>query len=346
MGSDATPPFEEHRLLSTPIRDLGLTIEGTPLEPLLEKFRGELLRVGIRRLRPQFYLSTEWGVPFGTISIAMPFYLARPDLKEVQAKRAAHVEGRSRADLLRYLRHEMGHVVNYAYRLYERPEWIALFGSMTQPYVEDYRPEPFSPRFVNHLPGWYAQKHPDEDWAETFAVWMTPRHDWRKRYAEWPEALRKLDWCDRTMREANESEPLLTATERDEDVSDVADSLEEHYGGAGGEAPLPPGIDGALQAVFEEFGEFGEPDEAGGDGPRRGAADLIRSMELDLVSNVYRWTGHPPEPTRLLVEALALRAARLDQAYPADREREVSVAVTALVTALAMNHVFRGRYVP
>src|SRR5262249_59734479 len=95
-------------------------------------------------------------------------------------EQTGHLEGVGRVELLRYLRHEMGHVVNYAYQLYEREDWVELFGSMTQPYEEEYRPEPFSRRFVRHLPGWYAQKHPDEDWAETFAVWMTPGLDWRR----------------------------------------------------------------------------------------------------------------------------------------------------------------------
>src|SRR5262245_49608912 len=155
--------FKEGSVFSTPIRDLGLAIEGTTLEPVLAEFRQELQRAGVTRLRPEFYLSAEWGVNFGTIGIAIPFYLARPELTKVHAERAGLVEGTDRADLLRYLRHEMGHVVNYAYKLYEREDWIQTFGSMTQPYEEDYRPEPFSRRFVRHLPGWYAQKHPDED---------------------------------------------------------------------------------------------------------------------------------------------------------------------------------------
>ena len=149
-------------------------------------------------MRPHFYLSTEWGVPFDTISIAIPFYLARVDLTDFHADRGGLVEGGDRADVLRYLRHEMGHVVNYAYRLYERPEWTGQFGDINLPYEEEYRPRPFSPRYVRHLPGWYAQKHPDEDWAETFAVWMTPGLDWRGRYAGRP-ALAKLEYCDRVM---------------------------------------------------------------------------------------------------------------------------------------------------
>src|SRR5262249_44239995 len=172
-------------------RDLGLTISGTPLEGVLQTFLDELRSRGLTRLEPRFYLSLEWGVPFGTINIAIPFYLARADLAEMHAKRVGFVEGADPADILRYLRHEMGHVFNYAYKLYEEPEWVRLFGDINQDYEEEYQPNPWSRKFVRHLPGWYAQKHPDEDWAETFAVWLTPGLDWRKSYAKAPTALAK-----------------------------------------------------------------------------------------------------------------------------------------------------------
>ena len=341
----AASPFQENRFLATPIRDLGLTITGTPLERVVAEFQRELERVGIRRLKPDFYLSTEWGVPFESISIGIPFYLARPELVDVHARHVGHLEGVGRAELLRYLRHEMGHVVNYAYRLYEQEEWIKLFGSMTQPYLEEYRPEPFSQRFVWHLPGWYAQKHPDEDWSETFAVWMTPGLDWRAAYAHWPEALAKLEYCDRTMAILNDRDPLVTATEHDEDVSSLTASLEDYYRvqPAAEDDPLPPGLDGALRAIFEDFGS---PEDHTTDAPRRPAAELISNLERDLVANVYRWTGHFPETTRRLVQHLAAQARALQQVYPADRESAVAVALTTLVTSLAMNHVFRGSYLP
>jgi hypothetical protein len=336
--------FHESRFLSTPIRDLGLTIAGTPLEPVIAQFQQELERAGIRRLKPDFHLSTEWGVAFGSISIGIPFYLARPEVMAVHAERVGHLEGAGRLELLRYLRHEMGHVVSYAYKLYEQEDWVEHFGSMTQPYVEDYRPEPFSRRYVWHLPGWYAQKHPDEDWAETFAVWMTPGFDWRAAYAHRVEALAKLEYCERTMRILNERDPLVTAIEHDEDVSGLSDSLDDYYTEEPerGADPLPPGLDGALRAIFEDFKSPDAPAAA----PRKPAAELILHLERDLLANVYRWTGHFPESTRRLVQHLAERARQLDQVYPADREADVTVALTTLVTSLAMNHVFRGSYVP
>jgi Putative zinc-binding metallo-peptidase len=332
----ATPP------LSVPIRELGLSIEGSPIEPILQEFLSELQQAGVRRLSPDFYLSTEWGVPFPSISIGIPFYLARPELIEVHAGQGEYLEGVGKDELLRFLRHEMGHVVNYAYRLYEREDWVKRFGSMTQPYLEHYRPEPFSRRHLRHLPGWYAQKHPDEDWAETFAVWMTPDADWRAAYRESPEALAKLDYCDRVMRELAGRDPLTTTIDHDEDASELQSSLEEFYRKAveSGADPLPPGLDGALQAIFDDRSKRGDrPD-------RRPAEELIRRMERGLMTNVYTWTGHFPEETRRLVRHLARRAKELEQTYPARRELEVAIAFTTLVTSLAMNHVLRGHYLP
>jgi hypothetical protein len=336
--------FHESNLWSTPIRDLGLTIEGTRLEPIVAQLQEELRRAGITRVRPRFYLSSEWGVPFETIAIAIPFYLAQPELTALHAQRVGHVEGFDRADILRYLRHEMGHVVNYAYRLYDQEEWVKQFGSITQPYIEDYRPEPFSRRYVRHLPGWYAQKHPDEDWAETFAVWMTPHSDWRAEYGGWPVAYAKLAYCSRIMAELADREPVVTNTELDEDVGDIAYSLDQYYGRREiSAADLPPGLDGALRAIFEDLGAS---EGLSLHSPLRPAADLIRRLEPELMANVFRWTGHFPERTRVLLRYLADRAAHLDQGYPANREDSAIIALTTLVTGLAMNQVQRGSYLP
>ena len=333
--------FHESNLWSTPIRDLGLTIEGTRLEPILAEFEEELRRAQITRVRPRWYLSTEWGVPFETIAIAIPFYLAHPDLTALHAERVGHVEGFDRADILRYLRHEMGHVLNYAYRLYDDEEWVKHFGSITQPYSEEYRPEPFSRRYVRHLPGWYAQKHPDEDWAETFAVWMTPGLDWRAEYGAWPIASAKLAFANRTMAALRDRDPQVTNTEVEEDVGDIEYSLDHYYGkAAAGWGDLPPGLDGALRAIFEDLTG---PDRAHSLKP---AADLIRRLEPELMANVFRWTGHFPERTRVLLRFLAERAARLGQGYPGNREDSAIMALTTLVTGLAMNHVQRGSYLP
>ena len=238
----------------------------------------------------------------------------------------------------------MGHVVNYAYVLYEREDWTKQFGSMTQPYVEEYRPEPFSRRHVRHLAGWYAQKHPDEDWAETFAVWMTPGLDWRAVYTQWPDALAKLDYCDRVMTEINRRDPVVTTKDHDDDASTMRITLDEFYKKQVIEqAPSPLAFDGALHAIFEDYGV---PEDLSSNAARLPAETLILRIERDLVADVYRWTGHFPEYTRSLVRQMAARAKELKQVYPANREAAVVIALTTLVTSLAMNHVFRGQYVP
>ena len=332
--------FQEKNLGSTAIRDLGLTIEGTRLEPIVQEFEAELRRAGLDRVRPRFYLSTEWGVPFETVAIAIPFYLARADLTAIHAERAGHIEGFDRADILRYLRHEMGHVVNYAYCLYDEEEWVRQFGSITQPYEEEYHPEPFSRRYVRHLPGWYAQKHPDEDWAETFAVWMTPGLDWRAEYGAWPVASAKLAYCERIMAEIRDRDPQVTDDELDEDVGEIPYSVDQYYRDLAPEkVDLPPGLDGALKAIFDDL----QGDDGAAVGP---AADLIGRLERELLANVFRWTGHFPERTRLLVRHLADRADELRLGYAAGDERSATVALTTLVTSLAMNHVHRGSYLP
>ena len=336
--------FHESNLWSTPIRDLDLTIQGTRLEPILAELEAELQGIGLTRVRPRFYLSTEWGVPFETVAVAIPFYLARPDLTALHAERVGHVEGFDRADLLRYLRHEMGHVVNYAYRLYDDEEWVKQFGSITQPYGEEYRPEPFSRRYVRHLPGWYAQKHPDEDWSETFAVWMTPGLDWRKEYGGWPVASTKLAYCERTMAAIRERDPVVTDADLDEDVGQIEYSIDQYYLDAAASASeLPPGLDGALRAIFEDLGgDEGMSLEE----PLAPASALIRRLEPELMANVFRWTGHFPERTRVLLRYLAERAAQLQQGYATTRETTAIVGITTLVTGLAMNYVQRGSYLP
>jgi hypothetical protein len=331
---------EENLARSRPIRDLGLTIEGTRLEGILGELERELERAGIARVRPRFYLSTEWGVPFPSLAIAIPFSLARPDLTAIHADRHGHVEGTSRHDILRYLRHEMGHVMNYAYRLYDDQDWVELFGSMTQPYVEEYQPQPFSKRFVQHLPGWYAQKHPDEDWAETFAVWLTPGRDWRRDYADWPSALAKLEYCDRKITEVKDQRPLIDVVELDEDVGEISYTLDQYYKSMGATGvELPPGLDGALRAIFED-----EEESLADAAKTQPARRLIEEHARTIVRDVYLWTGHFPERTRALLSHMAQRAEELGQVYRTGGEQRALIGLTTLVTALAMNHVQHGSY--
>ena len=336
-------PVGQHPGWMKPIRDLGVQIAGTPLEAALEQFQQELKEAGIIRIKPTFYLSDEWGVPFDTTAIAIPFYLARNDLIGLHKAQVGFIEGATRADLLRYLRHEMGHVINYGYKLYDREDWTAHFGSIENEYVEEYHPVPFHRDYVQHLPGWYAQKHPDEDWAETFAVWLTPGLDWKKEYASRPRALAKIQFCDQLMEKIKTCDPTITSAETDESVEEMTNTLKDFYGNQTlTEAAFPFGLDASLHIAFEDTAGTPRNPES----TSQPASAFIRSLELELMADIYRWTGHFPERTRSLLRHLENRADELKLCCPPNREMTATVAVTALVTALAMNHVHHGSYSP
>ena len=97
------------------------------------------------------------------------------------------------------------------------------------PYPDRYRPQRRSTRFVRHLPGWYAQSHPDEDFAETFAVWLRPGSRWRSRYARWPVALAKLAYVDSLMQELRDVRPPVTTRARPLSIGQSSLTLGEHY---------------------------------------------------------------------------------------------------------------------
>jgi hypothetical protein len=176
---------------------------------------------------------------------------------------------------------------------------------------------------------------------------------WRKSYANWPTALQKLEFCDRVLAELRDVEPLVSDVVLDEDVGELTYSVQDFFDRTKvGADPLPPGLEGALTAIFDDFDvpEAPSDDETASASSkaasRKPAGALIRKMERELVANVFRWTGHFPEKSRPLVKHLAALADQLKQVYPADREAAASMAITTLVTALAMNHIHRGTYLP
>jgi Putative zinc-binding metallo-peptidase len=177
-------------LLRLRMCDLRLDLHRSPLRRHVERLYEELDGRGIR-FRPHVWLSSEWFSPDGVPGIAVPFYLAHPRLMRLARKMTREVEGSNANWLMRILRHEAGHAIDSAYRLRRRAHWRALFGPASRPYRDRYRVRPGSRRHVQHLGDWYAQAHPTEDFAETFAVWLAPRSGWQRRYAAWP-ALRKL----------------------------------------------------------------------------------------------------------------------------------------------------------
>jgi hypothetical protein len=242
--------WEQQRaaLLGRRISDLGLRVEGSPVEDLVERLYAELSGRGLV-FRPPVYLTDEWGCPDGVAAIGVPFYLADRRLERLERERAVVLE--EEEDPMKIMRHEAGHAFNYAYRFHARPEWRQLFGPYSRPYRDRFRVDPFSRDYVRHILGWYAQKHPDEDFAETFAVWLTPGLDWRARYHSWP-ALRKLEYVDAVMAEVREIEVAVPRIRAEHlPVEGMHTTVGEHYAGWE-ELPLgdPSHFDGDLRNLF------------------------------------------------------------------------------------------------
>ncbi len=218
-------PDEE--LLQLRLKDLKLSVEGTWLNGCFHSLCKELEERNIR-VRPHAWISSEWFSPENTPGIAMPFYLAHPRLMRLEKKMILDVEGGTWSECMGILRHEAGHVVQHSYQLHRHRRWQKLFGPSSRRYPHYYRPNPASRHFVQHLRLWYAQSHPDEDFAETFAVWLRPRSNWRTRYAGWP-AIKKLEYIDELMAEIAGKRPLLTHRERIDPLSQLTETLAEYY---------------------------------------------------------------------------------------------------------------------
>jgi hypothetical protein len=189
--------LDDDELLRLRFCDLRLTLKGSLVEPELNALHAALQRRGLR-FRPHAWLSTEWFSPDGVPGIAIPFYAAHPRLRRLEQRMIGEVEGACRKWRLRILRHEAGHALDTAFRLRRRASWRRMFGPASRPYPTRYRARPASCDHVLHLGYWYAQSHPTEDFAETFAVWMQPRARWRRDYRDWP-ALEKLEYVDELM---------------------------------------------------------------------------------------------------------------------------------------------------
>ncbi len=206
--------------LTTKIKDLKLDISGTELEKNLGTLYLELESVGLS-FKPTYYFTDEWGCPNNVPVIGIPFYLADESLTSMH-----HLfEDES---VMKILRHEAGHCFNYAYELHRDPEWRAIFGDYQRPYLEQYPRDETCNGYVNYLGDCYSQKHPDEDFAETFGAWLDPSSEWRISYANKPGALNKLKYVDRLVRETIlPNKPINLSNQLDKDVSSIDQTVEE-----------------------------------------------------------------------------------------------------------------------
>jgi hypothetical protein len=317
-------PPEARQLLSVPIRELGLSLESSLVAELVRHLYAELEAKGLTQFKPRCYLSDEWGSPSGEPVIGIPFYLG--DRRVATLEDALNdVEGER--EIMMYLRHEAGHAFSHAYDLHRRADYQELFGSVRRPYRDDYPFVPFSRDFVRYIPGWYAQKHPDEDFAETFAVWLDPRSNWRRRYAGWG-AMRKLEYVDRIVNDLAHTEPKKPHGETDITVDEMHQTVEEFYREVSvDESAMIEGLalDTDLSDIFDSAGENARP-----------AAELLGEHRRTIVDKVNYWTGVRRTLVRALVLEIESRLRALELVAVPDRARQQMIELTVYITALAM----------
>lgn len=332
-------------LLNTPICDLGLQIDGSPVQPLVQRLYRELDQKGLN-FRPDVYASDDWGCPNEVPIIGLPFYLLDKRLVRIEQEQTGEVEGPHAIMML--LRHEAGHAINYAYRLYKRPDWQEVFGPFSKPYRDNFRPNPFSRQFVRHIVHHqygrtYAQKHPDEDFAETLAVWLTPRSNWRQHYRNWP-ALRKLHYVHKLMHSLKDEEPRRTGGPLCTPIEDMKLLLAEHYGQRAERyrAAAQGYVDDKLKEVFPPVrGRLAVSRRL-----RSGlacAAELFRKHHNKLVDRVARWSSLEEEEVQTLLAKLKDRAEALDLYFPRRNQAAKVMDVTAMATAIAVDYAYTGR---
>ncbi len=326
--------LSDEKLLEVRMSDLQLTIEGTGLDQRIAVVNGELEARGLT-FRPHYYLSDEWFTPDDVPGIAIPFYLAHPRLAKLELAQMLEVEGGDEASCLRILRHELGHAIDNAYELRRRPTRRRMFGSPKLEYPEYYTPKPYSKSFVQHLDHWYAQSHPDEDFAETFAVWLDPQSMWAQRYAGWP-ALRKLDYMDRLMRELARRKPTVQSRRMLDPLPRLRKTLAEHYRQKREHYGLdhPAFYDSDLRNLFSDAPQYANNPPA---------ARFVRRIRKEVRSTVASFTDSYQYTIDQLLEKIIERC-REQNLRLTEPEEATKSDFLVFLTVQTMNYLHSGRH--
>ncbi|HEX5053981.1 MAG TPA: putative zinc-binding metallopeptidase [Planctomycetota bacterium] len=328
-------PTEE--LLDVRLCDLGLRIPGTTLERRIDLLHDELGRAGLV-FRPYVWLSTDWFTPEGSTGFAVPFYLAHMRLVRLEHAQMFEAEGSTHEWCMKLLRHEAGHAMDNAYRLHQRADWRRTFGRYSAPYRTAYQVRPMSKHYVQHLGAWYAQSHPAEDYAETFAVWMAPNSRWQTLYEGWP-ARNKLEQLDKMLRDIGDQPQPVRTRDREESLPRQKMTLREFYRNKQalyGRRQLWR-HDSELRLVFEA------PNPAS---RRERAATFLRDEQVHLRNKVSALTGQYRYVVDQAIGAIAQRCRELDLRLKSSRSQArlgAAVLTTMVTIALARGHQPRFR---
>ena len=334
--NNRVPPARLTRpqLLASRICDLALDIQQGPLAARIAQLQSELAHREFR-FRPHFWLSDDWFCPDGIPGVAIPFYLADNKLIKLERAMTMDVEGGDKQWCMNLLRHETAHALLNAYRLDRRTDWRKVFGNPSKKYPTTYWPRPYDKRFVLNLPNWYAQSHPHEDWAETFAVWLRPNSNWRERYADWP-AIKKLLYVERLMTEIRHKPPLLKNRKTDHPVSRIRMTLQDYYKDklARYDADGPEFIDRDLYKLF------GHPKKTS---TAEAASAFLLRVRKDVIESVEYWGGEYRFRIDRTVRRMAGRCDELglQRNWPEDK---VKTELVACLTMLVVDKMLKDGF--
>lgn len=320
----------DEEILPIRVRDLGLHIHNSPLDEFIQILYAELDACGIK-FHPPCYLADEWLCPDKVPMIGIPFCLAHPRLKHIEQKLMLEVEGGTSDECMKLLRHECGHALNYAYNLFKKTQWRKLFGCFSNRYSSSYSYQPYSKRYVVHLADSYAQAHPDEDFAETFAVWLTPNSNWQELYADWP-VIKKLRYIDHLMKQIANQTPITTSSETPWSASRMTSTLAAYYERKRKylHDDFPGYYDSSLLRLFpsHELRKETMP-----------AAVFLRKHRRYIVNGVTTWTRQRKYDIDQLIRKLIIRCKELGLSTDKP-ETQTLIEITAFVSAV-INELLR-----
>ena len=326
--------LSDDEILDLKFCDLDLSIEGSRIEPLVDQLYKELKQKKIH-FRPEVYIAEDWFSFDGVPGIAVPFYVVNNRLAKIQKKLLLDAEGYNKKDCMKLLRHEAGHAIDNAFYLRKSKSRQKLFGLSSTPYPNEYSPHAYSRKYVIHLNLWYAQAHPDEDWAESFALWLTPRSNWRKKYQKWP-AIKKLQLVNELMKEIAYKSPLVKIQEQPGNIKKNRRKLKTFYKNKIDELSLSRSFSMVplIAGLFSTDSKYKN---------KKLAAQFIKQERKPIRNMVARWTGLHKYTINEILEDIILNCQE-EKLRLMTSEREARLDLVGMLTAHTLNCINSGHH--
>jgi hypothetical protein len=319
--------LSDKELLELRFCDLELKIEGSRIEPLVHELYKELEKKKIK-FKPHLWISEDWFAIDGIPGIAVPFYTLHKRLSGLCKKMNLEDEGYNKKEAIKLLRHETGHAIDNAYKLRLLRSRQSLFGLSSTSYPDTYAPVHLASSYVSHLNPWYAQAHPDEDWAETFATWLTPNSKWKEIYKN-TTAYEKLIFIDKVMKSIEGKEPLVIKKNQPGDISNSRRKLKTFFLEKIESLQATTALNMLPSAnyIFSSLVKYRS----------KKRADVFLKENKDLIcKKIAQWTGHNSFTVRSIYSELISSCSELNL-HLIKSERETRLDLTCMLTSQIIN---------